>query len=170
MKKSTSAMLFENAMGKYGVRVSMKSLCEQQDMIAAQQPVKPGQAAPAPATPNQAAPTATTPKPTAAPTSAPQKPAAPAAPAAPSQKTASQMTLTSATADTQIAPGVKIPKGSTATVVPGDLNGNVDVVVDGKTYRVPDANLKQGIKAGSLTVVEESRAESLARKLGKLGF
>lgn len=167
MKKSTSAMLFENAMGKYGVPVSMKSLCEQQNMTAAQQPVKPGQAAPAPMTPNKAAPTATTPKPTAAPTSTPQNPAAPAAP---SQKTASQMALTSATADTQIAPGVKIPKGSTAIVTPGDLNGNVDVVVDGKTYRVPDANLKQGLKAGSLTVVEESRAESLAKKLGKLGF
>lgn len=81
-------------------------------------------------------------------------------PANPSQKAISAMVLTS-NQDQQLAPGISVPANSTVRVTPGDLSGNVTVDVDGKTHKVPDANLKNLIRSGGLQV---SQTESLAKQ------
>lgn len=99
-----------------------------------------------------------------APAQSAAKPAAPAATPAPasspSQKSVSNMTV-SASADSEISNGVTLPAGSQAVIAPGDLSGNVNVTFNGKTFQVPDANLKQLIKGGSLKV---DQAESMASR------
>jgi hypothetical protein len=114
--------------------------------------------APAASTPVAPAPTPTTP-------AAPAKPALPTGQvppvAKPSQAAVNNMTLQSKTAQA-LAPGIMTKPNSPITVKPGDLSGNVTVQMDGKEFRVPDANLKNLIKTGSLSVVQ---AESLAARV-----
>lgn len=134
---------------------------------AKQPPAAGGTPPPAPAQPPvakaQTTPN-TAPKPTAAPTAPTPGPATPPQTNTPSQKAVSSMTVTGK-ADTDLANGVSLPAGSQAVIAPGDLSGNVNVTIDGKTYTVPDANLKQLIRGGSLSVnSSESLVENFLDK------
>ena len=76
--------------------------------------------------------------------------------------------VVSAPNDIDLSPGVKLPKGSQAIVTPGDLSGNVQISIGDKTYKVPDANLKNLIKQGGVTV--DNVTESFLHKTRITGF
>lgn len=97
-------------------------------------------------------------------------PATPAPAAAASQKAVSSMTISSK-GDTDISNGITLPAGTQAVIAPGDLSGNVNVTFGGKTYSVPDANLKQLIKSGSLGVDQaESKANGFLTRIKASGL
>ena len=55
-------------------------------------------------------------------------------------------------------------------IAPGDLSGNVNVTFAGKTYSVPDANLKQLIKSGSVKVDQaESKVSDFLTRMKASG-
>jgi len=65
-------------------------------------------------------------------------------------------------------PGVNIPAGSQIQITPGDLSGNVNVQMGDKTFKVRDADVKQLIKTGDLSVA--SVAERFLYKVGRCGM
>lgn len=91
-----------------------------------------------------------------------QKPAA-----APTQKPVDQVSVL-ATKDLNLSPEVALKTGTQATITPGDLSGNVTVQVGDKSYKVNDANIKQLLKTGDLSVVDV--AETFSKKIRRLGL
>lgn len=94
-----------------------------------------------------------------------QQPTQPAP--AQSQQPVDQVSI-SANKDVSLAPDVALKTGTQATITPGDLSGNVTVQVGDKSYKVNDANIKQMLKTGDLSVV--NTAESLSKKIKRIGF